>query len=291
MAEARLTLAHKTQGLHILQTTNQASVHEIQEEAAERLIPTLQKELALDDTWREWAEGYVDDEGEPASPGLRGELTRLARHDIPHVPSALSTISVSTKSLTYRQKHGFSKSATLSALRFALLLPLPLATLSTTHPSLTLTFSPPSPPTLHVCLTYLTPSSLASFKQTLLFLYERIRLYLADEGGLGFYCVLDLGGARVRDIVRPPSHHHHNPPKLISAAPRSSSLVLHGPPAPLPLHVRSLYAPVPSPSSSDQPTAELTRRTAFIINYTWVYGGLWAVVRCAFHPARVTHIR
>jgi len=207
MAEARLTLAHKTQALEILRTTHQASVAELQDAAVDELIPTLQEELALDAKWRDWAESYVDDDG---------TVFRMYR------------------------KHGFSKSATFAALRTALLLPLPLLDLPDPHPSITMTFSPPDPPTMHVCLTYLTPSSLPSFKQTLLFCYEKLRLHLAEEGLLGFYVVLDLGGARVRDTL----------PDLI------------------PWYTTELQPRYPSMCAA-----------TFIINYTWMYGGLWAVFR------------
>ncbi|KZO95684.1 hypothetical protein CALVIDRAFT_166348 [Calocera viscosa TUFC12733] len=207
MAEARLTLAHKTQALEILRTTHQASVRELQDSALDELLPTLQRELALDEKWKEWAEAYVDDDG---------TMFRMFR------------------------KHGFSKSATLSALRNALLLPLPLLDLPHTHPSIAITFSPPDPPTLHVCLTYLTPYSLSSFRETLLFCYEKLRLHLAEEGLLGFYCVLDLGGARIRDIL--------------------SDVI--------PWYTTELQPRYPSMCAA-----------TFIINYTWMYGGLWSVFR------------
>ncbi|KZT51849.1 hypothetical protein CALCODRAFT_112877 [Calocera cornea HHB12733] len=207
MAEARLTLAHKTQALEILRTTHKESVRELQDNALEQLVPTLQEELALDEKWREWAEAYIDD---------GGTIFRMFR------------------------KNGFSKTATLSALRNALLLTLPLSDLPHTHPSIAITFSPPDPPTLHVCLTYLTPSSLSSFRETLLFVYEKLRLHLAEEGPLGFYCVLDLGGARLRDII--------------------SDFI-------------------PWYATEVQPRYPSMCAATFIINYTWMYGGLWSVLR------------
>ncbi|EJU04526.1 hypothetical protein DACRYDRAFT_21031 [Dacryopinax primogenitus] len=207
MADARLTLTHKSQALEILRTTHQASISELQIEALDDLIPTLQEELALDEKWREWAEAYVEDDG---------TLFRMHR------------------------KHGFSKSSTFSALRNALLLPPPRAELSEPHPSVTLTISPPDPPTLHICLTYLTHTSLHSFKQTLLFCYEKLRLYLLEHEQLGFYCVLDLGGARIRDIL--------------------SDIV--------PWYTTDLQPRYPSMCAA-----------TFIINYTWMYGGLWSVFR------------